>query len=142
MAEDSFKGILFGFILVSLFGTLILTAVQEEGNLYGKDTTVITGGSLNLAGFNQTTQNIQSTSENLREKFQKQSVWSAVAGVVVTGIFDVGKTMIDMIIAPFGLVSNILLNVLHIPHLVVSVILGLLILSLIFGLWALIKIGN
>jgi len=140
--EDSFKGMLFGFILVSLFGTLILVAIQEEGNLYGKDTTAITGGSLNLMGFNQTSQNIQSTSENLREKFEKQSVWSVVAGVVVSGIFDIAKTMTVMIITPFTLVSNILINVLHIPILVVNVILGLLILSIIFAVWSLIKIGN
>ena len=140
--EDSFKGLLFGFILVSLFGTLILVAIQEEGNLYGKDTTAITGGSLNLMGFNQTSQNIQSTSENLREKFEKQSVWSVVAGVVVSGIFDIAKTMTVMIITPFTLVSNILINVLHIPILVVNVILGLLILSIIFAVWSLIKIGN
>jgi hypothetical protein len=116
-------------------------AVVEEGSLYGKDTSEITGGSLNLNAFNQTTNNVQSSSENLRESFEKKNPWS-VAGVVVSGIFEVGKSMINMILTPFTLIGSILTNVLHIPAIVINVVLGLLILSLIFGLWSLLKVGN
>jgi uncharacterized protein YqhQ len=93
-------------------------------------------------GFNSTTNTIQSSSENMREKFEKQSVWSSLAGVVVSGIFDIAKTMVIMIITPFTLIGNILINVLHVPAIVTNVILGLIILSVIFGIWSLIKVGN
>lgn len=142
MAEDTFKNILFGFILVTLFSVLILTSVNELGYLYSKDTTEVTGGALNIAGFNRSVSTVQSTSENLRERFEKQSIWSVVAGVVVTGIFDIGKTMILMIITPWVLIANVMTQVLHIPLIVTDTILGLVILSCIFGLWALIKVGN
>lgn len=140
--EDSFKKLLFGFILVSLFSTLILTAVVEEGAIYSKNTTEVVGGSLNIVQFNDSVNTIQETSDDLRQAFEKQSVWSAVAGVVVTGIFDIAKTMTLMIITPFTLVSNIMENVLHIPNIVTNVILGLLIMSIIFSVWSLIKVGN
>lgn len=142
MAEDSFKTILFGFILVSLFGTLILTVVVEEANLYDKDYTEITGGELNLGLFNSTTQDIRESGENYREQFSKQNIFSNIAGVVVTGIFDIANSMISMIILPFTLVGNIMTNVLHVPDIVTNVILGLLVISIIFSIWSLVKVGN
>lgn len=141
MAEDSFKNLLFAFILFSLFGFLILFAVYDEGEIYGKNTTLIEG-TFNLGDFNDSISSIEDTSENLRENFEKQSIWSSVAGVVVTGIFGLAKSMVLMIMLPFSLLSGIMVNVLHIPIIVSSVILGLLILSIIFGIWSLIKIGN
>jgi len=139
MAE--FKDLLFGFILTSLFAVMIIGAAVTQGTLYGRDTSEITGG-LNYASFNESIGTIGSTSQNMRESFEKQSIWSVVAGIVVTGIFDIAKSMILMVILPFTLIAGIMVNVFSIPPIVTSVIMGLLTLSIIFGIWKLLKIGE
>jgi hypothetical protein len=140
--ESGFKNILFAFILMSLFGMLILTAVVQSGNIYGKDISEVVGGSLSLSKFNDSVTSVEQTSKDMKERFDKQSIWSAVAGVVVTGIFGIAKDMVTMILLPFDVLSDILLNTFGVPSYVTSTILGILILSIMFAIWRLIKIGD
>lgn len=140
--EDQFKNTLFAFILMSLFGMLILTAVTQLGGTYSKDMTEVTGGSLSLNQFNESINSIEQNSKDMKASFDKQSIWSAIAGVVVDGIFGIAKNMVTMILLPFDIIIGIMENVFHIPAFVTSVLLGLLILGIIFSIWRLIKIGD
>ena len=142
MAEDNFKTTLFAFILISLFGMLILTAVYSVGTDYGKDTSEITGGSLSMSKFNESISSIEGNAEALKKRFDEGSIWSAIAGVVVEGIFGIAKDMVTMILMPFDIIADILIDTLHIPAFVTSVLLGLLILAIIFGIWRLLKVGD
>jgi hypothetical protein len=141
MADDNFKKMLFGIVLTTLFSVLVIGAAISFGNSYGRDTSEIVG-SLNYHALNSSISDVQSTSENLRRSFERQSIWSAVAGIVVTGIFIIAKSMVLMIIFPFSLILGIMINVLHIPIIVSGVITGLLLLSIIFGIWKLLKLGE
>jgi len=140
--EDQFKNTLFAYILIGLFGMLILTAVVSMANDYGKDTSDVVGGSLSLSKFNESISDIEDNSKALKERFDKTSIWSAIAGIVVEGIFGIAKDMVTMILMPFSLISNILMDVFGVPTYVTSIILGLLILGIIFGIWRLLKIGD
>lgn len=142
MVEDSFKGTLFAFILLSLFGMLILSAVVSVGNTYDKNTTEVVGGSLSLDKFNDSISSIEANSKALKERFDKGSIWSAIAGIVVEGIFGIVKDMVSMILLPFDIVADIITDQFGFPAYVTSVVLGLLILGIIFGIWQLLKIGN
>lgn len=142
MAEDQLKALLFGFIVITLFATLLITVVNDQGVLYEKDTTQITGGSLGISGFNSSVQNFSSTAENLRERFENQNIFVALGDVVISGLFDIAVDMAKMILTPFTLVSNILTNILGVPSFVTNVIMGLLVLSIIFAIWRLIKVGD
>lgn len=141
MAEADFKRTLTAFILTSLFAVLIIGAVVTQGNLYERDTTGITGG-LSYFDFNESINTVESSSQNLRESFEKQNIFSIVAGIVVTGIFDIAKTMVLMIILPFTLIARIMTNIFFIPRIVTSVMLGLLVLSIILAVWKLLKTGE
>lgn len=142
MAEDNFKSVVIGFILFALFGFLILTATSQSGIIYGKNMTEVSGGALNLSGFSEPIENLNTTAQNFQERFTKQSVWSAVAGVVVEGLFNIANDLFKLIILPFALLQGVMVNILHIPQIVTSVIWGLLILGIIFAIWRLIKIGD
>ena len=142
MAEDLFKNILFAFIFTSLFGLLFLTAVVTVANDYEIDTSEVVGGALSLEKFNQSVANIETDAKQLQSTFEKGSIWSVIAGIVVEGIFGIAKTMIGLILAPFSLLNNIMIDVFGVPAWVTSVVLGVLIMSLIFGVWRLIKIGD
>lgn len=141
-AEGDFKNMLFGFILIALFGMLILTAVVQVSNNYNKDATTVVGGSLSINKFNNSIKDVEKDAEALNERFQKGSIWSAVAGVVVEGIFGVAKDMITMILLPFDILADIMSDVLGVPTFVTAIILALVIFAGIFGIWRLLKIGE
>ena len=140
--EGDFKNILFGLIFVALFGMLILTAVVQTGSDYGKDTTEVVGGSLSLSKFNASISDVEANAQAMNERFSKQSVWSAIAGVVVEGIFGIALDVFKMMLLPFGLISDILVDVLHVPTFVTGVIMAIFIFSIMFSIWRLIKIGE
>jgi hypothetical protein len=142
MAEDNFKNILFGLILFSLFGMLILTAVVQVGNDYGMNTTEIAGGSMSLQKFNASISSVESNAQAMNERFSKGTVWSALAGVVVEGIFGIAIDIFKMMLLPFGLVQDIMIDVFGVPAFVTDVIMALFIFSIMFAIWRLIKIGD
>jgi hypothetical protein len=140
--EDQFKNTLFAFILLSLFGMLILSAVVSVGNTYEMNTSEVVGGSLSINKFNDSISSVEANSKALKERFDKGSIWSAIAGIVVEGIFGIVKDMVSMILLPFDIVADIMIDQFQLPAYVTSVILGLLILGIIFAIWQLLKIGN
>lgn len=139
---DQFKGILFGFILLTLFTYLMISSIVDVAEDNGVDTTEFSEGAFNLTPYENILGDVEDDAETYRERFEKGSIWSVVAGVVVTGIFGIATDMVLMIISPFTLLGQILNNVLHIPTIVTSVLLGIIILSIIFGIWSLIKKGD
>ena len=141
-AIDEFKKLVFGFIFLTLFIFLLLTFVVNVSTENNVNSSALQQGAFNLTSYNQTLSSFEDDSQNLQDRFQKGSIWSNIAGVVVTGIFGIGKSMIVMITTPFSLVAAILIDVLHIPAIVVDVLLGVILLSIIFGIWALIKKGD
>ena len=140
--EDYFKNMLFAFIFVALFGVLILTATTEVASNYEKDTTEVLGGSLSLDKFNDSISGIETSAKNLRADFGSGNIWSVVAGVVVEGIFGIALDMIALILAPFDILIDIMIDIFGVPAWVTSVLLGLVIMALIFGVWRLIRIGD
>lgn len=127
---------------MALFGVLILTAVISVADDYNKDYSDVAGGSLALEKFNNSISDVEQNSQDLKERFDKGSVWSAIAGVVVEGIFGIAKDMFLMILTPFDVLSDIMGDVLHIPTFVTAIILGLLIIGVMFAIWRLLKIGD
>jgi len=140
--EDQFKNYLFAFILISAFGMLILTAVVEIGSDYDMNTSLVVGGALSIDKFNTSISSIESNAKDLKTSFDKQSVWSALAGVVVEGIFGIAKDMVTMILLPFDIIIDVMIDVFGVPAWLTSVLLGLLIMGIILSIWRLIKIGD
>ena len=142
ISEDQFRNTLYAFILISLFGMLILTAVVQVGQTYEMDTTQVTGGSLSIQKFNQSISNIEQSAKDLKTSFDKQNVWSALAGVVVEVIFGISKDMVAMILLPFDIIIDIMMDMFGVPAWVTSVLIGLLIMGVILSIWRLIRIGD
>lgn len=139
---DQFKGIMFGFILLTLFSYLLISSIVSVANDNDVDTTEFSEGAFNLDPYENVLNDVESDAETFRERFEKGSIWSNIAGVVVTGIFGIAKDMVGLIISPFTLLAQILNNVLHVPPIVTGVVLGLIILAIIFGIWSLVKKGD
>ena len=133
---------LFAFILISVFGMLLLTTVVEVGDDNDMDTSQVVGGSLSMDKFANATASIESNAKDLKASFDKQSVWSALAGVVVEGILGIAKDMVTMILLPFDIIIDVMIDVFGVPAWLTSVLLGLLIMGIILSIWRLIKIGD
>lgn len=142
MAEDSFKGIIFAFVLMSLFGLTILMAVSEVGTNYGMNTSEVVGGSLSIDKINTSISGLEQTSKNLQATFKEQDIGSSVVGVVVEGFFGISIDIFNLILTPFDVLANIMTDVLHVPYFISMIILGLLILSIMFAIFRLMKIGD
>lgn len=138
----SFKGILIGAILITLFTFLIITFATDTLQNYNKDTTELEEGAFNLTPYSNYLSDVESDAQTFQDRFASGNIFSIIAGVVVTGIFNIGIDMITLIITPFTLFAQIMTNVLGVPAIVTSVLLGIMILTIIFAIWRLIKIGE
>jgi len=140
--EGGFGNRLIGFSLMALFGVLILSSVVLIGNTYEKDTSEIVGGATSLERFQKNVDNIEGDAQKLEDRFRTGSIWSVIAGIVVEGVFGIALTMIDMIFAPFFLMTGIMQDRFGVPAYVTGVLMGLLIFAIIFEIWRLLKIGS
>lgn len=144
--SNNFPSILKAFIVITLFIFLTLSAIISFADIYGKDTTEI-DERLDLDAVNSTTRSINSTVETWKDAFaeSEQSGISKlldILGFLAFGMFQLALTMISFIFLPFIIFGNILHGVLGIPSIVVAIINALIIVSVIFGIWRLIKRGD
>ncbi len=143
MAEEgSFKGLLYGFIFFILFAVLIITVVNEQGALYSKDVSEVTGGALDITKFNNSLTTITENIEDYRERFSKGNIFVTLGDVIFTGIFEIAQSMVAIIVTPFTLMAGIMINTLLIPKWITDVIMAMIGLGIIFAIWRLIKIGD
>ena len=147
MEENNFPHLLKAFLVITLFAFLLLMVVIKFSGNYGTDTTII-NERIGLDAINSTLSSTEATAQSWQESFQKvgtdtnifQKIFD-IAGFLGVGIFRLGIGMVDFIVAPFGIFANILSNVLGIPIIVIAIINVLIILTIIFGLWSLLRRG-
>lgn len=140
---DTFKNILVGFILFGLFGFLILTAVSNMAGTYDKDTGVI-DDTYNIDDYEDYVEGVEGAGATSWEKFQAGSVFS-VAGIVVSGIFSIATGLGALIMTPINLLAGVIALVIGDPSLsglIFGVITTILFISVILGIWSIIKSGQ
>lgn len=142
MAEDSFKSLITGFVLLTLFMFLVLTFVVDVAQQNNKDTAEFEEGAFSLDQYENFLNGVNNDTEQFRERFEKGNIFSVIAGVVVEGIFGIAADIVTLAFTPFTILAQVMNNILGIPVIVTSVILGLIVLSIIFGIWRLIKVGD
>lgn len=140
--SESMQGIVIGAILITLFTVLIIGFATDTLNNYGKDTTELEEGAFNLTPSSNYLEDIYNTSNSTLTTFRQGNIFSQIAGIVVTGIFGIGLGMIGLITTPFTLFAQIMTNVLHAPQIFTSVLLGIMLFTIIFAIWRLIKEGS
>lgn len=144
--EDSFPHLLKAFIVITLFAFLLLMVVIKFSGNYNTDTTII-DERIGLNTINSTLATTEATAESWRDQMQgfgQGNVFEKlldILGFMSVGMFNLATRMIGFIIAPFEIFSNVLINVLGVPTMVVAIIYVLIILTIIFGIWSLVKRG-
>lgn len=139
MAENGFLKLLVGLSLFVLFSWLILTVAVDFGAEYDRDSQEIGDGSLDVVNFQSSANSLESSAQGYRSRFESGSVDDIDDA---SGIFSIATDMISIITTPFSLLSQILTNIFGVPSLVINVFLGLLAISLIFGIWRVLRAGS
>ena len=139
IGEDSFKTILIGLVLFVAFSWLILSVAVDLGAEYGRDAQEIGDGSLSVVDFQSTASGVESEASSYRSRFESGDVDDIDDA---SGIFSVATDMINMIVMPFTLLSQIMVNIFHVPSLIINIFLGLLSIALILGIWRLLRAGS
>ncbi len=137
--EDEFKSTITALVLFVAFSWLILTVAVDFGAEYGKSADEIGDGSLDISSFQTSAESVNSSAQGYRSRFDDGKVDDIDDA---SGLFSIGTDMVNMITTPFSLLSSILTNILKVPSLIVTIMLGLLSLSLIFGIWRLLRAGS
>lgn len=153
MGEESFKGLVIGFILIGLFLLAMFTFAQEiiedyrtsSGNYTGNlnlSSSKITGGAIDVENLTAFLGDVKGKGKTQDTTFKKKGLFSIGGSDILTGIWDVTVGVGTMITLPFFYISSILGLILKVPDWVIYVIEGILFLVIIFGIWRLIKSGS
>ena len=126
-------------VLFVAFTWLILTVAVDFGAEYGRNASEIGEGSLSVIDFQSTASGIEEDASGYRTRFESGTVDDIDDA---SGIFSIATDMISMITAPFSLLSQILVNIFHVPPLIINVFLGLLSIGLILAIWRLLRAGS
>ena len=137
--QDSFKNTLFGLVLFVLFSSLIITATISISANYGRDSAEIGDGALDVDAFNEGIEDVSEKAGNYRQRFESGDVDDIDDP---SGVFSIVTDMITMITTPFTLLAQVLSNLLGVPTLFINIVLGLLGVSLIFGIWRFLRTGD
>lgn len=139
MSENKLNTILTALVLFVMFSWLIITVAVDFGAEYGRDSQEIGDGSLDVVNFQEVASEVESSAQGYRTRFESGTVDDIDDA---SGIFSIATDMINMITAPFSLLSQIMINILNFPTLFVNVFLGLLAIGLILAIWRLLRAGS
>ena len=139
MAEDGFQNTVIALVLFVAFTWLILTVAIDFGAEYGRDAQEIGDGSLNVVNFQQSADAVEGNTSSYRSRFESGKVDDIDDA---SGIFSIATDIINLITTPFKLLSQILVNIFHVPSLIINVFLGLLAIALILGIWRVLRAGS
>ncbi|MCK5294011.1 MAG: hypothetical protein KAJ49_05115 [Arcobacteraceae bacterium] len=146
MAENNFPQLMKSFIVITLFAFLIVASVLLFAGNYNKDTTEISE-RIDLNAINSTLDRTQDTASGWQTTFSELgggNIFSDILdilGLLTVGMFNLVIGMMSFINIPFALFGSILVGVLGVPVIVVNIINVLIILTIIFGIWSLVKRG-
>ena len=98
-----------------------------------------TQGSFDMDDYQKELEASQETSSNFRERFESGSIEDVDDP---SGLFTILGDLVSMITTPFKLLFQILTNIFHAPALLSTTIITIVTISIIFGVWAVIRKGS
>ena len=142
MANDNFRNTVISFLLLGVFMVLTVGIVYQMGINYGVSSGKMneaTAGAFDITDYEAELLNADTSASQFRERFESGEVDDVDDP---SGIFSVAGDIIGVITTPYNLLAGIGTNILHIPVVLVHVILAILNITLLAGLWSLLRKGD
>lgn len=138
---EDMKDFLISSIMVSVVVLCLLTFGISFGSNYNKSQADMITSDYNLVPLQEQLNKTQNDAESWQRLFKSDNLFVVVGGIILKSIWGitvgVWTSITSFVVIYIGLVSGIL----GIPSVVTGAILSILIISLIFLGWRLIKIG-
>ena len=142
MAEGEHKGLIISALLMGLFMVLTVTIVYEMGQNYSIDGDKFdqaTAGAFDKEEYEAELLANDESASDYRERFESGNVDDVDDP---SGIFTILGDLVSMVTTPFRILFEIGTNVLKIPTVVVTTIMAIILASIIFGIWRVIRAGS
>jgi hypothetical protein len=139
VADLGFKEYTINFLLIGLFIIGIVSFGISLGNDYGvnnEDT-----GGLNYTALNNSLSSAQSDADAWQKTFTSDNPVISIGGMVLVGIWLIIKSMFVIPYQIFSILIVGVVSVLGIPPVVVGIITAILIISLIYSSYRIVKLG-
>jgi len=137
-----FKDYAINFLLVGLFVVSMFGFAGKIASNYGESPDIMGGDKINLSGIQNTVNATNDASKSWRTSFQSDSLVLTAGALVVYSIWQVGNLVLNSAVDLAVLFFDGITQTLGIPPVVTSVLIAILLISLIFALWRVIKAGN
>lgn len=134
------KELIYGFLLVGLFLVCIFSFIFSftADNL---DIELDTD-EIDLTGLESKLNSSKSQAEEYMESFQSENPLISFGALILFSIVGIGKLIINSVSAIFNILIGGTSAVLGIPPMVTGVLTAIILMSLIFAAWKLIKTGK
>lgn len=142
MADDGFKDYIIKFLLAGLFIVCLFSFGVSFTVDQGKSSDIINDNNLNIGDLERQINETSEDAEAWGEAFRSDNVFVQLGAVIMFSIWGVMKLMWSSIITLFTLILDSASTVLGVPPIVLGVILAILIISLIFAGWRVVKRGD
>lgn len=147
-AEDSFRNLVLGSVLVLLFVFCIFSFFIATGNEYGADTSQLTNGYYDFSAINQTLSETQAQAEEFRTATSQTTESNSIFGQGI-GFFNGVGAFFSVIFKMFGFIVNLFdlilvgtFNIIFGSAVITSTIIAIVILLALFAIFRFLKIGS
>ena len=137
-----FKEYPINFLLAGLFIVALMSFGVSMYSNYGQDASDITGGQIDLVRLQEQVNKTSTDTESWGEAFRSDNPFVALGSIILFSVWGVSRLMWNSVIALWSLISDLGSGILGIPQEVTGVILAIIIISMIFAIWRVIKAGE
>ena len=145
MVSESSLGMKSIFIIFLLTGLFLVSLYQfglGVASSYGKPASLIDDPRINMSGIESQLSQASSDADDKFESFAKDNLFVTAGEIVLFSVWGIWKLVGGTIKAMYTILMGGLVNVIGIDPMVVGVVSAILLISLIFAGWRLIKQGE
>jgi len=145
MVSESSLGLKSIFIIFLLAGLFFVSLYQfglGVASEYGQTSSLISDSRLDMSGLEAQLNNASANANEEFEAFSKDNLFSVLGDLVLYSVWGVWHTISSTIKAIYTILTSGMVNVLGFDPMVIGVITAILLISLIFAGWRLLKQGE
>lgn len=130
------------FLLAGLFVIAIISFAVMLGNNYGQDEALMKSDKINFSKLENQINETSQRASGWGETFRSDSLFVSAGGIVIYSIWSIGKLIFNSVSTFSIIFLDGASSVLGLSPIVTGVVMALIIISLIFALWKVIKAGE
>lgn len=137
-----FKSLVIMFVFFGVITGCMLTFMVGSAVRYGQPTSEFIPSYVDVSEYEAEMISAQANASASEMSVHEDLPQLDVGSVLFMSIKGIGKTFSNIIQNVFNLIVGVIVNILHIPKIVVYAIMTILSITIAFGLWRVLKVGE